>query len=62
MGKSADGLIALKWCKEGRMDEIITNCTQDVRVTRELYLLGKKQKFLCFTNKAGNEERLPVEW
>ncbi|MHC1712955.1 MAG: DEAD/DEAH box helicase [Solidesulfovibrio sp.] len=60
--KSASGLDALAWWKEGRLDEIITYCKQDVAVTRDLYLFGRDNGFLLFSNKAGRTVRLPVEW
>jgi DEAD/DEAH box helicase domain-containing protein len=60
--KSATGLDALAWWKEGRLDEIITYCKQDVAVTRDLYLFGRDNGFLLFANKAGKTVRLPVAW
>ncbi len=60
--KSADGLMALKWWKEGKMDEIIAYCRQDVRVTRDLYRYGRDNNFLVFRNKAGKKVRVPVNW
>ncbi len=60
--KSADGLMALQWWKQGEMDKIITYCTQDVRVTRDLYEFGKKNHFLLFENKADQQVRIPVQW
>jgi len=59
--KSADGLMALKWWSQGKLDKIIAYCKQDVRVTRDLYLYGKENQFLVFKNKAGNQVRVPVE-
>ncbi|MFP4649977.1 MAG: DEAD/DEAH box helicase, partial [Desulfobacterales bacterium] len=44
--KSADGLQALRWWKEGRIDEIISYCKKDVEITRDLFLLGRRQGFL----------------
>jgi DEAD/DEAH box helicase domain-containing protein len=35
--KSADGLQAMQWFKEGKIDEIKKYCEQDVKVTKELY-------------------------
>ncbi len=60
--KSADGLLALKWWKEGKLREIIDYCIQDVRVTRDLYRFGRDHEHLLFRNKAGNQVRLPVKW
>jgi hypothetical protein len=57
-----DGLQALRWWKEGRIREIIDYCRSDVRITRELFLLGRRQGHLLFHNKAGQTVRVPVDW
>ncbi len=36
-GKSGDGLEAIRMYKQGRMDELKKYCTQDVKVTKEIY-------------------------
>ena len=61
-GRTPTGLDALAWWKEGKMDEIIAYCRQDVAVTRDLYLFGRDNGYLLFSNKAGKTVRLPVEW
>jgi DEAD/DEAH box helicase domain-containing protein len=60
--KTADGLQALKWWKEGKIREIIDYCKEDVRLTRDLYLYGKENGYVLFTNKAKSTVRLPVNW
>jgi len=60
--KTADGLQALKWWKQGKIQKIIDYCKQDVMITRDLFLYGKKNGYLLFNNKAGNTVRVPVEW
>ncbi|MDM8536917.1 DEAD/DEAH box helicase [Desulfobacterales bacterium HSG17] len=60
--KSADGLQALEWWKQGKLDKIISYCKQDVKVTRDLYLYGKESGYLVFRNKAGQQVRVPVMW
>ncbi|MCF6247033.1 MAG: DEAD/DEAH box helicase [Desulfobacula sp.] len=60
--KSADGLQALEWWKQGEIEKIISYCKQDVKVTRDLYLFGKKNRHLIFKNKAKNQVRVPVDW
>ncbi len=60
--KSADGLQALAWWKEGRIEEITSYCTKDVELTREIFLYGRENGFLLFTNKAGQKVRVPVQW
>ena len=61
-GKSADGLQALRWWQEGRIKEIADYCTQDVAVTRDLYLHGRDKGHVLFFNKAKQRARLPVDW
>ena len=58
--KSADGLMALEWWQQGRLDLICEYCTQDVRVTRDLYLFAMDKGFLLFKNKAGYQVRVPL--
>jgi len=60
--KSANGLQALQWYKEGKMDEIINYCRQDVKITRDIFLFGLKNRYLLFKNKAGSIVRLPVDF
>ncbi|MCP4077072.1 MAG: DUF1998 domain-containing protein, partial [Gammaproteobacteria bacterium] len=60
--KSADGLKALQWWQEGKMNKIIEYCKQDVRVTKDLYEYGRDHQFLVFKNKAGYKVRVPVKW
>lgn len=58
--KSADGLQALKWYQEGRLDKIITYCRQDVEITRDLFLFALENNYLLFQNKAGHTVRCPL--
>ena len=60
--KTADGLQALRWWKEGRIQEIIEYCRMDVAVTRDLYLYGRAKGYLLFQNKARQIVRIPVRW
>jgi DEAD/DEAH box helicase domain-containing protein len=60
--KTADGLQALKWWKQRRIREIIDYCKRDVEITRDLFLYGKKNGYLLFTNKAKKIVRIPVAW
>ncbi|MCD7982785.1 MAG: DEAD/DEAH box helicase [Desulfovibrio sp.] len=60
--KSADGLQALQWWKEGRYEEIAAYCRKDVDLTRRLYLFGLREGYLLFSNKAGQRVRVPVDF
>jgi DEAD/DEAH box helicase domain-containing protein len=52
-GKSADGLQALAWYKQGRMDLIIAYCKQDVDVTRRIYEYALEKGHLLYESRAG---------
>lgn len=60
--KTADGLQALRWWKEGRLRDIIDYCRADVEITRELYRFGRDQGYVLFRNKAGQQVRMPAGW
>lgn len=55
--KSADGLQAIRWWKEGKIDEIKKYCEQDVKVTKELFEFGRQNSQLFY--KSFNGEILP---
>jgi len=52
-GKSADGLQALKWYKEGKLDKIIEYCKVDVEVTRDIYLFALENSKLHYDSRSG---------
>ncbi|MFP4398277.1 MAG: DEAD/DEAH box helicase, partial [Desulfonatronovibrio sp.] len=60
--KSGNGLMALKWWKEGKLNKIIDYCRQDVTVTRDLYNFGLQTGYLIYQNKAGMKVKIPVNW
>jgi DEAD/DEAH box helicase domain-containing protein len=60
--KSADGLQAVRWYKQGRMQEILDYCQQDVEVTRQLYEYGKRHKHVKFRDRNYRERMVPVSW
>ena len=60
--KSGDGLQALRWYKQGRIDKIIDYCRMDVEITKDLYLFGKEHDYLLFQNKAGMLVRCPTDF
>ncbi len=60
--KSADGLQALQWFKEGRMDLIEKYCRQDVQVTHDLFRYGIEHGHLLFDRKEEGRMRIQVNW
>lgn len=68
VGKSADGLMALKWYKEylqgdtKKLEEIAKYCQQDVEVTRDVYLFGIENKFVFYEDKESGIQKITVDW
>ena len=60
--KSADGLISIQWYKEGKIDQIIEYCKQDVAITRDLFLFGEKNSYVKYKTRSGKIEELQVDW
>jgi DEAD/DEAH box helicase domain-containing protein len=60
--KTANGLQALQWWKQGRIREIIDYCKKDVEITKDLFLYGQRNGYLLFMNKAKKTVRIPVKW
>ena len=60
--KSADGLQALAWWKEGRLDLIEKYCTDDVRITRDVYLFGRRNRHVLVSRYSGGPIKVDVAW
>lgn len=54
VGKSADGLLALQWWKEGKIDLIIDYCKQDVKVLKEIVEYGQTNQHVKYNDTQNN--------
>ena len=61
-GKSADGLQAIEWWRRGEIDKIIEYCRDDVRVTRDLYDFGKRNRCVLVSRFGGKPRQVEVDW
>jgi DEAD/DEAH box helicase domain-containing protein len=61
-GKSADGLQALEWWKRGEIDKITEYCREDVRVTRDLFEFGRRNRCVMVSRFGGKPRQVEVEW
>lgn len=59
--KLADGLKAVEFWHEGKMEELIEYCKYDVKLTKELYEYGAKYGYLLYKN-FDCLERIPIFW
>lgn len=51
--KSGHGLQAVQWYKEGKWDEIIKYCIDDVRITKDVYEFARNNKQLMYPDFTG---------
>lgn len=60
-GKTGHGLQAIDFFREGRIDELISYCTDDVILTKELFDFGVINKFI-YLPTAVSKIKVSVSW
>jgi DEAD/DEAH box helicase domain-containing protein len=60
--KTAEGLQAIRWWKEGRLAEIAEYCCYDVKITKLVHEYGAQHRQLSYANKFGKKMTVPVKW
>ena len=60
--KTAEGLQAIRWFKEGRLAEIAEYCCYDVKITKLVHEYGVSQRQLHYHNRFGKKLTVPVTW
>ena len=60
--KSAEGLQALEWFKQGKMAEIAEYCCIDVKITNLVHEYAAAHGHLFYNNRFGNKLKVEVEW
>jgi DEAD/DEAH box helicase domain-containing protein len=55
-GKTGDGLKAIDYYKEGKIDKLREYCLSDVKITKEIYDHGLLNKFIKYTTPLGIKE------
>jgi len=62
VNKSADGLQAIRWYRQGLIDKVLTYCQKDVEITRQLHEHGTQYKVVYFWNKQYQRQMVQVSW
>jgi hypothetical protein len=60
--KTAEGMQAIYWFRQGKLMEIAEYCCYDVKITRMVHEYGINHKQLFYTNRFGNKLTVPVSW
>jgi DEAD/DEAH box helicase domain-containing protein len=62
-GKTADGMEALKWWKDGELRKIAEYCCYDVKATRLVHEFGNAYGCVFYySKKSQRREKVPVAW
>ncbi len=62
VGKSADGLIALKWWKEKQVELIAEYCRKDVQVLKDVVEFGRINGHIKYLDRFGGSQSVNVAW
>ncbi len=60
--KTAEGLQAIQWFRQGRLLEIAEYCCYDVKLTRLLHEFGAGRRQLFYKDRFGKTAAVPVGW
>lgn len=61
MGKSGDGLDAIRWWREGKMMEIAEYCCFDVKVTKLVHEYALRHGELHYTDRFSRKQTLKID-
>lgn len=60
--KSADGLQAVRWFRQGLIDKVLDYCQQDVEITKNVYEYGKQHKHVYYWDRRRGRVAVAVSW
>jgi RNase_H superfamily len=60
--KTAEGMQAIEWFKEGKLLEIAEYCCYDVKITKLVHEYGVQHRRLQYLNRFGKKLSVPVNW
>ena len=60
--KTAEGMQAIQWFKEGKLLDIAEYCCYDVKLTRLVHEYGAQHHQLFYNNRFGKKLSVPVKW
>jgi len=60
--KTAEGMQAIQWFREGKLLNIAEYCCYDVKLTRLVHEYGSQHRQLHYHNRFGKKLTVPVSW
>jgi hypothetical protein len=62
VGKTGDGLDAIRWWREGKLLEIAEYCCFDVKCTKLVHEYGVTNRLLHYNDRFQQRKTVPVSW
>jgi hypothetical protein len=62
IGKTAEGLDAIKWWRQGKIMEIAEYCCFDVKVTKLLHEHARDHGELFYNDRSSRKQRMEIRW
>ena len=62
VGKTAEGIDAIKWWRQGKLKEIAEYCCYDVKVTKLVHEHGRDNGELFYNDRFSNKQKMTVKW
>ena len=60
--KTAEGMQAIHWFREGKLMEIAEYCCFDVKITKELHEYGRARGEVFYLDRFGQKRNVKVKW
>jgi DEAD/DEAH box helicase domain-containing protein len=60
--KTAEGLQAIQWFRQGKLIEIAEYCCYDVKITRLVHEYGMQHRHVHYLNRFGKKLTVPISW
>jgi DEAD/DEAH box helicase domain-containing protein len=60
--KTAEGLQAIEWFRQGKLMDIAEYCCYDVKITKLVHEHGVSHRQLHYHNRFGKKLTVAVEW
>ncbi len=61
-GKTADGIDAIRWWREGKIMQIAEYCCFDVKVTKMVHEFGVEHGYVRYRDRFGRDATVEVQW
>ena len=60
--KTAEGMQAIHWFRQGKLLDIAEYCCYDVKITKLVHEFGNQNKQIFYKNRFGAKMTVPVSW